>query len=111
DSIETVAKARQASAAPVRTNVVRETVYVNNTPSGNSGNTGNASSGTTQAQQKQGMSKAAKGAIIGTVGGAAAGAIINKRNLGARDVVGGTVDGATRYTSGRAQDRQDRRVQ
>ncbi len=108
DSIETVTKARQASAAPVRTNVVRETVYVNNTPSGN---TGNASSGTTQAQQKQGMSKAAKGAIIGTVGGAAAGAIINKRDRGTGAVIGGIVGGATGYTIGRAQDRKDGRVQ
>jgi hypothetical protein len=57
------------------------------------------------------MSKAAKGAIIGTVGGAAAGAIISKKNRALGAVIGGVAGGATGYTIGRAQDRKDGRVQ
>lgn len=115
DSIAEVEKARAAAPRP---QVIRETktVYVNNTPrraasaSGNYSNAG-TSSGTTQAAQPQGMSKAAKGAIIGTVGGAAAGAIISKKNRALGAVIGGVAGGATGYTIGRAQDRKDGRVQ
>ena len=57
------------------------------------------------------MSKAAKGTIIGTVGGAAARAIINKKNRGAGAVIGGIIGGANGYTIGRSQDRRDGRVQ
>ena len=58
-----------------------------------------------------GMSKAAKGTIIGTVGGAAAGAIISKKNRGAGAVVGGIVGGATGYTIGRSKDKKDGNIQ
>jgi hypothetical protein len=114
DSIAEVEKARAAAPRP---QVIRETktVYVNNTPrqASSSGSYSNAgtSSGTTQAAQPQGMSKAAKGAIIGTVGGAAAGAIISKKNRALGAVIGGVAGGATGYTIGRAQDRKDGRVQ
>ena len=116
DSIAEVEKKQQASVAkaaatPVRERVVERTVYRDN-PASNGGNyAGAADGGTYQEPARQGMSKAAKGTIIGTVGGAAAGAIINKRNRGAGAVVGGIVGGATGYTIGRAQDRKDGRVQ
>lgn len=112
DSIAEVEKARAAAPRP---QVIRETktVYVNNTPrqSSSSGNYSNDGAGTTQAAQPQGMSKAAKGAIIGTVGGAAAGAIISKKNRALGAVIGGVAGGATGYTIGRSQDRKDGRVQ
>lgn len=117
DSIAKSEKEKQASiarsnaASSSKQRVVTRTVY-RDAPSSSSSNGAYANNGSGQAtQQKQGMSKAAKGTIIGTVGGAAAGAIINKRNRGAGAVIGGIVGGATGYTIGRSQDRKDGRVQ
>ncbi len=108
----------KAAAQP---QVVRETktVYVNQAPKQSSNNgtyannssAGNSNSGTQNSNEKKGMSKAAKGTIIGTAGGAAAGAIISKKNRGAGAVIGGIVGGATGYTIGRSKDKKDGRVQ
>lgn len=124
DSVAQVRKAEseRAAAQPKtveRTVVYRDRpVYVNSgggtRASSNSGGTyaGTSNSGTTTTTttQKKGMSKAAKGAIIGTVGGAAAGAIISRKNPGLGAVIGGVVGGATGYGIGRAGDRKDGRV-
>jgi hypothetical protein len=59
--------------------------------------------------QKKGISKAAKGAIIGGVAGAAAGAIINKKNRVAGAVIGGVVGAAGGYGVGRGMDKKDGR--
>ena len=93
DSIANVEKSKTANQRNTNT-VVRETVYRDRPVYVNSGNSnsGSSNSGTTQTTQKKGMSKAAKGAIIGTVGGAAAGAIISKKNPAAGAVIGGAVD-------------------
>jgi hypothetical protein len=83
--------------------------------SGSSGSTGSGTdagtgtgTGETQ-QQKEGWSKAAKGAVIGGAGGAAAGAVINKRNRAAGAVIGGVIGGAAGYGIGRSQDKKDGR--
>jgi hypothetical protein len=52
------------------------------------------------------MSEAAKGTIIGAVGGAALGAIVNKKSPGAGAAIGGVIGGATGYTLGRAQEKR-----
>ncbi|WP_027380941.1 YMGG-like glycine zipper-containing protein [Chryseobacterium daeguense] len=116
DSIAEVQKAKTAAAANnPRPQVIRETHTVyRDRPSQSSNNGSYADNGSSASQgttQKQGMSKAAKGTIIGTVGGAAAGAIIAKKNRGLGAVIGGVVGGATGYTIGRAGDRKDGRVQ
>jgi len=105
---DSVAEAKTLAANKTQPKVIRETktVYVNNTPNSSS----DAASFGTTATQKKGMSKAAKGAIIGTVGGAAAGAIISKKNRGAGAVVGGIVGGTGGYVIGRSQDKKDGRV-
>lgn len=118
DSIVADKKTKAVAENNSRPQVIRETktVYRDRESSSNSGNgtyanngsSSNASQGTTK---KKGMSKAAKGTIIGTVGGAAAGAIISKNNRGLGAVIGGVVGGATGYTIGRAGDRKDGRVQ
>ena len=59
--------------------------------------------------KKEGISKAAKGAIIGGVAGAAAGAVISKKGKGA--IIGGVVGAAGGYILGRKQDKKDGRVQ
>ena len=64
---------------------------------------------TQTAPQRQGISKAAKGAMIGAGTGAVAGAIINKRNRAAGAVIGGVVGGAAGYGIGRSQDKKDGR--
>lgn len=58
---------------------------------------------------KKGWSKAAKGAVIGGVVGAGAGAIINKRNRGAGAVIGGVLGAGGGYVIGRQMDKKDGR--
>lgn len=115
DSITESKKKKAVAENNSRPQVIRETrtVYRDREPSSNSNNGNYADNGNTSSQgttKKKGMSKAAKGTIIGTVGGAAAGAIISKNNRGLGAVIGGVVGGATGYTIGRAGDRKDGRV-
>ena len=116
DSIAKVEKEKQASiAANNKPQIIRETrtIYKDAPRASSNSNSSYANNSGYESQpaQKQGMSKAAKGTIIGTVGGAAAGAIINKKNRGVGAVIGGVVGGATGYTIGRSKDRKDGRVQ
>lgn len=77
-----------------------------------SGSSGSSSSSgtTTTTTQKRGWSKAAKGAVIGGVGGAVAGAIISKKK-GKGAIIGGVVGAAGGYILGRSKDKKDGRVQ
>ena len=59
-----------------------------------------------QAQAK--WSPQAKGAVIGGLGGAAAGAIINKRNRAVGGVVGGVVGGGVGYAVGKHVDNKNK---
>jgi len=61
-----------------------------------------------QAQEKKRWSPQAKGTVIGTGTGAAAGAIIHKRNRVAGGVVGGVVGGATGYAIGKRKDNKNK---
>ena len=96
-------------AAPVRSTAPVRTVK--NSSVSNSGSNSNTSSSSTSttSTQKKGISKAAKGAIIGGVGGAAAGAVIGKNAKGA--VIGGVVGAAGGYIIGRSKDKKSGRVQ
>jgi len=60
-------------------------------------------------EEKKGMSKAAKGAIIGGVGGAVVGGVATKSAKGA--VIGGVVGATGDYIIGRNKDKKDGRVQ
>jgi hypothetical protein len=73
------------------------------------GSMSSSSSNTAQASQKKGWSKAAKGAVIGGVGGAAAGAVINKKNRALGAVIGGVIGAAGGYGIGRGMDKKDGR--
>lgn len=64
--------------------------------------------GAAQAQERRGWSPQAKGAVIGGLGGAAAGAIINKRNRAAGGVVGGVAGGALGYVIGKNRDNKNK---
>lgn len=113
DSIRNVEAQKVAVSRSNPQPVHTRTVYVDRSPrysSGNSSSSGNSGTSAPVAQKK-GWSSAAKGTVIGTVGGAAAGAIIAKKNRGLGAVIGGVVGGATGYTIGRANDRKTGRVQ
>ena len=66
------------------------------------------SSSAVQAQDRTGWSPQAKGAVIGGLGGAAAGAIINKRNRAVGGVVGGVAGGAIGYGVGKHIDNKQK---
>jgi uncharacterized membrane protein len=70
----------------------------------------NESSETAKVEEKKGWSKAAKGAVIGGVAGAAGGAIINKKNRVVGAVVGGVLGAAGGYGIGRTMDKKDGRI-
>lgn len=72
------------------------------------GETGTVDNTTTIPAKKEGISKAAKGAVIGGVAGAAAGAILGKNAKGA--VIGGVIGAAGGYILGRKKDKADGRV-
>ncbi|HTM92614.1 MAG TPA: glycine zipper domain-containing protein [Flavisolibacter sp.] len=75
-----------------------------------SGSTDNESGETAQVEKKEGWSKAAKGAVIGGVAGAAGGAVINKKNRVAGAVIGGVIGAAGGYGIGRGMDKKDGRI-
>ena len=77
----------------------------------NSGSGSSESTGEAKAAQKKGISKAAKGAVIGGVVGAAGGAVINKKNRVLGAVIGGVVGAAGGYGVGRGMDKKDGRIE
>lgn len=62
-------------------------------------------------EEKKGWSKTAKGAVIGGVTGAAAGAVINKKNRGVGAVIGGVTGAAAGAVIGKQMDKKDGRSQ
>ena len=103
-------RTRTPKAAPVQ-----EQPEVNNNTSTapQAGNTAPASTGVGTAEpevkKKTGISDAAKGAVIGGVGGAAAGAVIGRSGKGA--VIGGVIGAAGGYILGRKKDKQSGRIE
>jgi hypothetical protein len=88
---------------------------VYNAPSSNgAGTSGNGNNGgevatTPEVKKKKGWSDAAKGATIGGVGGAVAGAVISK-NKGKGAVIGGVIGAAGGYILGRRADKKSGRA-
>jgi hypothetical protein len=71
---------------------------------------GTGTNETAKVEKKEGWSKAAKGAVIGGVAGAAGGAILNKQNRVVGAVIGGVVGAAGGYGIGRGMDKKDGRI-
>lgn len=80
------------------------TPVVTNTGSGESTN-GNDQPVATETKKK-GWSNAAKGAVIGGVGGAVAGAVINGKNRGKGAIIGGVIGAAGGYIFGKSKDKK-----
>jgi hypothetical protein len=122
----TVQKRASSSTAPRKTTTSTRpntTTTKSSTPSSSSSTEGSTASnegaGTTAAgsgtgstettQKKEGMSKAAKGAIIGGVTGGVAGAVINKKNRTAGAVIGAVIGAGGGYILGKKADQKDGR--
>ncbi|MCU7547904.1 glycine zipper domain-containing protein [Chitinophagaceae bacterium LB-8] len=73
------------------------------------GSIGSESTNTAEAPAKKGWSKSAKGAVIGGATGAAAGAVINKKNRVMGAVIGGVLGAGGGYVIGRDMDKKDGR--
>ena len=118
---------QQTQAAPEKTRTIVKYVPVKASPSkttshtsSNSstsnqqttsgGSANSESSQTAKVEKKEGWSKAAKGAVIGGVTGAAGGAIINKKNRVVGAVIGGVIGAAGGYGIGRTMDKKDGRI-
>ncbi|WP_293309018.1 YMGG-like glycine zipper-containing protein [Pedobacter sp. UBA5917] len=95
-----LAAARRAGAASSRS-------YAS---SGSGGSSSGAYGGTQPTAKKKGWSDAAKGAVIGGVGGAVGGALIDKKK-GRGAIIGGLVGAGGGYLIGRGEDRKSGRVQ
>jgi hypothetical protein len=118
---------RKSVAAPVRKSTASAPVKSkpasnqstpssdNSTASDNGGGgTGTTDAGAgevAKAEKKEGWSKAAKGAVIGGVAGAAGGAVLNKKNRVLGAVIGGVVGAAGGYGIGRTMDKKDGRIE
>jgi hypothetical protein len=81
----------------------------NNTSNAGDGTISSESTNTAEAPAKKGWSKAAKGAVIGGASGAAAGAVINKKNRAMGAVIGGVIGAGGGYVIGRGMDKKDGR--
>lgn len=114
--------AKESTPAPKKAN--NSTARSSNAGSGQTttenagadGTTASAGEGTAPAtgevkEEKKGWSKTAKGAVIGGVTGAAAGAVINKKNRGVGAVVGGVTGAAAGAVIGKQMDKKDGRNQ
>jgi len=112
-SVRKVSRSVASSPKPVATS---SNSSESNSSSGPAISTGTESEGAgtgageaAEVSEKKGWSKAAKGAVIGGVTGAAAGAIINKKNRGVGAVIGGVIGAGGGYVLGRGMDKKDGR--
>jgi Glycine zipper len=104
-----VARSTQSKPVSSTSSNSRQTSSGSSAGNGN-GSMSNESSETAKVEKKEGWSKAAKGAVIGGVTGAAAGAVINKKNRVVGAVIGGVVGAAGGYGIGRTMDKKDGRI-
>ncbi len=113
--IKTVTKkapvvSKPKSVSTSRPSTSTEPIQESTASTGN-GSVSDGTGETTQAEKKEGWSKAAKGAVIGGVAGAAGGAVINKKNRVLGAVIGGVVGAAGGYGVGRTMDKKDGRIE
>ena len=99
-----------AAPAPTRRTTSSRQRSSTSSSTNNNSTANNSGGGTysTQPAPRRGISKAAKGAIIGGVGGAVIGGVIGKNAKGA--IIGGAAGAAGGYIIGRGKDRRDGRV-
>ncbi|MBB1284537.1 glycine zipper 2TM domain-containing protein [Flavisolibacter sp. BT320] len=102
---------QEQAPAPVRkkaTTVAKATDSQGNTSAATE-ETGSTTQPAAEEPAKKGWSKTAKGAVVGGVVGAGAGAIINKKNRAAGAVIGGIVGAGAGAVVGNEMDKKDGR--
>ena len=82
----------------------------NSTASNGTGTTNSPTGETTSTEEKKGWSNKAKGAVIGGVVGAGAGAVINKKNPVLGAVIGGVIGAGGGYVIGGKMDKRDAKL-
>ncbi|MGZ5191465.1 MAG: glycine zipper domain-containing protein [Flavisolibacter sp.] len=103
---------KQAQTKAVKSSSSRSSSGSANRPADNSNDKivlDNESADEAKAKEKKGWSKAAKGAVIGGVAGAAGGAAIHKKNRVVGAVVGAVIGAGGGYAVGRGMDKKDGR--
>ena len=108
------APVRQSSPAPKPVTQPQTSTPDNSgsTDAGSGTGAGTTGAGeTAQTEKKEGWSKAAKGAVIGGVAGAAGGAVVNKKNRVVGAVVGAVIGAGGGYAIGRGMDKKDGRIE
>ncbi|MEO7049718.1 MAG: YMGG-like glycine zipper-containing protein [Ferruginibacter sp.] len=91
------------TTTPVTTTTGTTTTTTATTPATTTGTT--TTTAPVAPEKKKGWSNSAKGAVIGGVGGAAAGAVIGKNGKGA--IIGGIIGAAGGYIIGKKKDKKD----
>lgn len=94
------------SRRPTNTNNTTQGTNNNGNGSANTTNDNQTVTTPTQPQKKEGWSNAAKGAVIGGVGGAISGAVISKKK-GKGAVIGGVLGAAGGYIIGKKKDKKE----
>lgn len=94
-----------APQAPVVTPAPETVPVVTPAPTTETAGTGTETAPAAEPAKKKGISNTAKGAIIGGVGGAVAGAVIGKNAKGA--VIGGVIGAAGGYILGKKKDKKN----
>jgi hypothetical protein len=107
--IDSVARIKADSIARVEATRKAERASAARSESGSYASEGSNAAKTPQ--KPKGLSKAAKGAIIGGVVGAGTGAIIDKNKRGRGAIIGGAAGAGVGYTIGRSGDRKSGRVE
>ena len=109
--IDSVARVKADSIARVEVARKAEIARAANSQTASGAYTSGTTNGAKAPQKPKGLSKAAKGAIIGGVVGAGTGAILDKNKRGRGAVIGGVTGAGVGYTIGRAGDRKSGRVE
>jgi outer membrane lipoprotein SlyB len=91
------------TTTPVATTTGTTTTTTSTTPATTTGTT--TTTAPVVPEKKKGWSNSAKGAVIGGIGGAAAGAVIGKNGKGA--IIGGIIGAAGGYIIGKKKDKKD----
>lgn len=109
-----VRKAPKSSAPPKASSTSSNSTSSSNseiaTTNDGAGTMSSESGNEAKQAEKKGWSKAAKGAVIGGVAGAAGGAVINKKNPVVGAVIGGVIGAGGGYAIGRGMDKKDGRI-
>ncbi|MEI6948923.1 YMGG-like glycine zipper-containing protein [Paraflavisolibacter sp. H34] len=109
DSITRANRPLAAKPKPARHQAAASTAVRSSSGNDNTASESISSESANTAERKKGWSKTAKGAVIGGVVGAGAGAVINKKNRTKGAIIGGAAGAGAGAIIGHDQDKKDGR--